>query len=128
MDWARCTFLSVFGFLFLNRSVSLEMESSTVVSSSINNGNSGINYSSIRDSALSPSSAGLSASPPVFVEDDAAISVAAGLAKEAALLFQSGKFVECITVLNQLLQKKEGDPKVRLNFVAFLVIFLSNCS
>ncbi|KAA8522988.1 hypothetical protein F0562_009411 [Nyssa sinensis] len=44
-------------------------------------------------------------------DDDIILSVTAGLAKEASLLFHSGKFAECIDVLNQLLQKKEDDPK-----------------
>lgn len=44
-------------------------------------------------------------------EDDGAV-LAEGLAKEAAVLFQSGKFAECLRILNQLLQKKEDDPKV----------------
>lgn len=48
-------------------------------------------------------------------EDDGSLSVTAALAKEAALLFQSGKFADCRKVLNQLLQKKEGDPKVLHN-------------
>ncbi|KAL6586036.1 hypothetical protein OROMI_002680 [Orobanche minor] len=46
------------------------------------------------------------------VEDDRALSVAAGLAKEAALLFQAGKVVDCLRILYQLFQKKENDPKV----------------
>ncbi|KAL3629680.1 hypothetical protein CASFOL_026902 [Castilleja foliolosa] len=49
------------------------------------------------------------------VEDDSAISVVVGLAKEAALLFQAGKIVECLRILYQLLQKKENDFKVRHN-------------
>lgn len=49
-------------------------------------------------------------------EDDGSLSVTAALAKEAALLFQSGKFADCRKVLNQLLQKKEGDLKVICNF------------
>ena len=49
-------------------------------------------------------------------EDDGSLTVTAGLAKEAALLFQTGKFVDCLKVLNQLLQKKEGDPKVIFDF------------
>ncbi|EYU18247.1 hypothetical protein ABFS82_10G110900 [Erythranthe guttata] len=48
-------------------------------------------------------------------EDDGALLVAAELSKEAALLFQTGKFVECLRVLNQLLQNKEDDPKVHHN-------------
>lgn len=45
-------------------------------------------------------------------DDDGVLSVTALLAKEAFVLFQSDKFSECVDVLNQLLQKKEGDPKV----------------
>ena len=45
-------------------------------------------------------------------DDDGVLTVAAALAKEAGLSFHSGKFVECMDVLNQLLQKKEDDPKV----------------
>ncbi|KAH6779274.1 hypothetical protein C2S52_010511 [Perilla frutescens var. hirtella] len=44
-------------------------------------------------------------------EDDGAL-FAESLAKEAAVLFQSGKFADCLRILNQLLQKKEEDPKV----------------
>ncbi|MCD7466472.1 hypothetical protein HAX54_003221 [Datura stramonium] len=54
-------------------------------------------------------------STPTAVEDDGALSVTSGLAKEAALLFQSGKHEDCVRVLYQLLQKKEGDPKVLHN-------------
>ncbi|KAL1554844.1 CCR4-NOT transcription complex subunit 10-like isoform X2 [Salvia divinorum] len=46
------------------------------------------------------------------VEEDITLTV---LAKEAALLFQAGKFLDCLRVLNQLLQKKAGDPKVLHN-------------
>ncbi|KAK2988125.1 hypothetical protein RJ640_017457 [Escallonia rubra] len=45
-------------------------------------------------------------------DDDGSLSVTAALAKEAALLFQSGKFADCLKVLLQLLHKKEADPKV----------------
>uniref|UniRef100_A0A2N9FUM3 Uncharacterized protein n=1 Tax=Fagus sylvatica TaxID=28930 RepID=A0A2N9FUM3_FAGSY len=44
-------------------------------------------------------------------EDDAVLSVAAALAKDAALHFQSAKFAECVEVLNQLFLKKQDDPK-----------------
>ncbi|MQM06702.1 hypothetical protein Taro_039526 [Colocasia esculenta] len=48
------------------------------------------------------------------VDEDAGAMVAAcGLARDAALLFQGGRFAECVEVLNQILQKKEDDPKVR---------------
>lgn len=45
-------------------------------------------------------------------EDDGALLVAAGRAKEAAMLFQNGKYLDCLRILNQLLQKKDGDLKV----------------
>ncbi|KAA8535153.1 hypothetical protein F0562_030156 [Nyssa sinensis] len=61
------------------------------------------------------------------VDDDGVLSVNAGLAKEAGLLFQSGKFVECIDELNQLLQKKEGDPKI-LHNIAITEYFRDGCS
>ncbi|CAA2939105.1 Hypothetical predicted protein [Olea europaea subsp. europaea] len=47
----------------------------------------------------------------VVSEDDGSLSIAAGLAKEAGLLFQVRKYVDCLRVLNQLLQRKEDDPK-----------------
>ncbi|XP_047943285.1 CCR4-NOT transcription complex subunit 10-like isoform X2 [Salvia hispanica] len=49
------------------------------------------------------------------VEVDSTLTVAAELAKEAALLFQAGNFVDCLRVLNQLSQKKADDPKVLHN-------------
>lgn len=56
----------------------------------------------------------------VAVEEDSTLSLVAGLAKEAALLFQAGKFLDCLRVLHQLLQKKADDPKVILfNFFQF---------
>lgn len=60
---------------------------------------------------------------PTAVEDDGAMSVNSGLAKEAALFFQSGNYADCVRVLYQLLQKKEGDPKVTKS-VFFLFLFL----
>lgn len=48
------------------------------------------------------------------VEEDGALSVTAALAKEAAALFQSGRYSECVEVLNQLSQLKEDDAKVTL--------------
>lgn len=53
-------------------------------------------------------------------EDDGHLSVAAALAKDAAALFQSRRYAECVEVLNQLLQKKEDDPKVGLCALFFL--------
>ncbi|CAK9141236.1 unnamed protein product [Ilex paraguariensis] len=60
-------------------------------------------------------------------EDDGALSVTAGLAKEAVLLFQSGKFADCIKVLNQLLEKKKNDPKI-LHNIATVECFQNGCS
>ncbi|KAJ6807816.1 CCR4-NOT transcription complex subunit 10-like [Iris pallida] len=40
-----------------------------------------------------------------------------GLAKEAEALFRSGRFAECVEVLNRLLAKKDGDPKVLHNII-----------
>ncbi|KAF3453746.1 hypothetical protein FNV43_RR04187 [Rhamnella rubrinervis] len=59
-------------------------------------------------------------------EDDAVLSAAA-LAKDAALLFQSGKFSECVEVLNQLLQIKPDDPKV-LHNIAIAEYSRDGCS
>lgn len=64
---------------------------------------------------------------PTAVEDDGAMSVNSGLAKEAALFFQSGNYADCVRVLYQLLQKKEGDPKVTKSvffFFCFCGIFI----
>ncbi|KAG6414232.1 hypothetical protein SASPL_126950 [Salvia splendens] len=49
-----------------------------------------------------------------------------GLAKEAAVLFQSGMFADCLRVLNQLLQK-EDDPKMRHN-IAIAESLQGGCS
>ncbi|CAK9329638.1 unnamed protein product [Citrullus colocynthis] len=61
------------------------------------------------------------------VEDDGALSITAALAKEAASLFQSGKYAGCVEVLNQLLQKKEDDPKV-LHNIAIAEYLRDGCS
>ncbi|XP_073132080.1 uncharacterized protein [Henckelia pumila] len=60
-------------------------------------------------------------------ENDSALSVAAGLAKEAALLFQAGKYVDCLRILNQLSQKKERDPKI-LHNIAIVENIQDGCS
>lgn len=60
-------------------------------------------------------------------DDDAVLSAAAALAKDAALHFQSSKFAECVEVLNQLLLKKEHDPKV-LHNIAIAEYFRDGCS
>ncbi|CAK8563455.1 unnamed protein product [Lathyrus sativus] len=49
------------------------------------------------------------------------------LAKDAAMHYQSGKFVECLEVMNQLLQKKPEDPKV-LHNIAIAEFFRDGCS
>lgn len=56
--------------------------------------------------------AAVSAGKDGSAEEDGLLSVTAGLAKEAAVLFQNRRYTECIDVLKQLLQKKEDDPKV----------------
>ncbi|KAK1417228.1 hypothetical protein QVD17_26353 [Tagetes erecta] len=43
------------------------------------------------------------------------ISVTQTLAKEAYVLFQLGKYVDCLKVLNRILEKKPDDPKVLHN-------------
>ncbi|KAL1547953.1 CCR4-NOT transcription complex subunit 10-like [Salvia divinorum] len=58
--------------------------------------------------------------------DDGALFLE-GLAKEAAVLFQSGKFADCLRILDQLLQKKENDPKVFHN-VAIAESLQDGCS
>ncbi|XP_059286481.1 uncharacterized protein LOC132039938 [Lycium ferocissimum] len=63
----------------------------------------------------------------VAAEDDGALSVTSGLAKEAAVLFQSGKYTDCVRVLYQLLHKKQADPKV-LHNIAIAVNFQDGCS
>ncbi|EXB39016.1 hypothetical protein L484_011176 [Morus notabilis] len=79
-----------------------------------------------RDSSSS-SSAAANREGPSAAEDEAVLSVAAALAKDAALHFQSGKFAECVDVLNQLLLKKPDDPKV-LHNIAITEYFRDGCS
>ncbi|XP_047168968.1 CCR4-NOT transcription complex subunit 10 isoform X2 [Vigna umbellata] len=59
--------------------------------------------------------------------EDGVFTVAVALAKDAALHFQSDKFAECVEVLNQLLQKKQDDPKV-LHNIAIAEFFRDGCS
>ncbi|KHN03608.1 CCR4-NOT transcription complex subunit 10-like isoform X2 [Glycine soja] len=59
--------------------------------------------------------------------EDGVFTVVVALAKDAALHFQSGKFAECVEVLNQLLQKKQDDPKV-LHNIAIAEFFRDGCS
>ncbi|MED6191341.1 hypothetical protein PIB30_115436, partial [Stylosanthes scabra] len=67
-----------------------------------------------RDSSTSPSSTAANRDASSVTDaDDAVFTVTVALAKDAALHFQSGKFADCVDVLNQLLQKKQDDPKVQ---------------
>ncbi|GAB2289178.1 hypothetical protein Dimus_023481 [Dionaea muscipula] len=63
----------------------------------------------------------------VAAEDDGVLSVASSLGKEAAALFQSRKYGECVDVLNQLLQKNPDDTKV-LHNIAIAEFFEEGCS
>ncbi|XP_020979648.1 uncharacterized protein LOC107640690 isoform X2 [Arachis ipaensis] len=81
-----------------------------------------------RDSSTSPSSTAANRDASSVTDaDDAVFTVAVALAKDAALHFQSGKFAECVDVLNQLLQKKQDDPKV-LHNIAITEFFRDGCS
>ncbi|ONK70336.1 uncharacterized protein A4U43_C05F32680 [Asparagus officinalis] len=66
-------------------------------------------------------------SSPAAGEDERSSPVTHALAKEAEALFSSGKFSECVEVLNQLLAKKEGDPKV-LHNLAVAEYFRDGCT
>ncbi|MCI58457.1 CCR4-NOT transcription complex subunit 10-like, partial [Trifolium medium] len=48
-------------------------------------------------------------SPSSATEPDDAVFA---LAKDATVHYQYGNFVECVHVMNQILQKKPKDPKV----------------
>ncbi|PKA59185.1 hypothetical protein AXF42_Ash001278 [Apostasia shenzhenica] len=50
-----------------------------------------------------------------------------GLAKEAEVMFQSRRFTECVEILNKLLQKKDGDPKI-LHNIAVAEYYRDGCS
>jgi CCR4-NOT transcription complex subunit 10 len=56
----------------------------------------------------SPSSTTNRDSPSSTEPDDAVFA----LAKDATVHYQSGNFVQCVHVMNQILQKKPKDPKV----------------
>ncbi|KAL4179836.1 hypothetical protein AMTRI_Chr13g89230 [Amborella trichopoda] len=60
-------------------------------------------------------------------DEDGNLSVTAGMAKEASILFQSRRYQECLDALNQLLQKKDGDLKVVHN-IAITEYFHNGCS
>ncbi|KAL5547770.1 hypothetical protein UlMin_003001 [Ulmus minor] len=80
-----------------------------------------------RDSSSSSSTASNRDGSSAGAEEDAVLSVTAALSKDAALHFQSGKFVESLEVLNQLLLKKADDPKVLHNIV-IAEFFRDGCS
>lgn len=62
---------------------------------------------------------------PLAVRDGSPEAAAmAELAKEAALLFQAGNFLDCLRVLNQLLQKKADDPKVIIEKNQLLLLII----
>ncbi|KAI4379491.1 hypothetical protein MLD38_005781 [Melastoma candidum] len=67
--------------------------------------------------------------PAAPTEEDGGVdaSVMSPMAKEAAMLFQSRKYSECLELLHQLLQKKTGDPKV-LHNIAIAEFFRDDCS
>ncbi|CAL0330478.1 unnamed protein product [Lupinus luteus] len=78
-------------------------------------------------SSSSPSSTANRDASSAAETDHGVFTVTVALAKDAALHFQSGKFAECIEVLNQLLQKKQHDPKV-LHNIAIAEFFRDGCS
>ncbi|KAF5934923.1 hypothetical protein HYC85_026052 [Camellia sinensis] len=65
-----------------------------------------------------------SSSSSPSAEDETVLSATAGL---ASLAFHSGKFSECVDILNQLLQNKGDDPKV-LHNIAIARYFQDGCS
>lgn len=79
-----------------------------------------------KDSSDSSSAASaLAGSKDGLANDEGNLSDADGLAKEAAFLFQNRRFQECVDVLNQLLEKKKGDAKVRL-IIFFMILRFCN--
>ncbi|KAK9282014.1 hypothetical protein L1049_004925 [Liquidambar formosana] len=75
---------------------------------------------------LSPSSSSTPSGDASSMDEDD-VSSTAGIAKEAACLFNSQRYAECIDVLNKLLQKKPNNPKV-LHNLAVAKYFLNGCS
>ncbi|KAF3777231.1 hypothetical protein EJ110_NYTH46225 [Nymphaea thermarum] len=59
------------------------------------------------DSTIVPSSSSPTTPSQSLLEEDGILSTASGMAKEAALLFQSHRYQECVDVLNQIFHKKE---------------------
>ncbi|MCL7050810.1 hypothetical protein MKW94_016425 [Papaver nudicaule] len=60
-------------------------------------------------------------------DEDGLITIRSGLAKDAALLFQSRRYSECLEILNQLSKKKQDDPKV-LHNIAVAEYFNGGCT
>ncbi|PRQ30357.1 hypothetical protein RchiOBHm_Chr5g0023731 [Rosa chinensis] len=59
---------------------------------------------------LSPSSTALNLDGS-SLEDDAVLFSTRAFALDALLQFQSGKFDQCLTALQECLKRKAGDPK-----------------
>lgn len=74
----------------------------------------------------SPSSTTNRDSPSAEV-DDGVLALTVALAKDAALHYQSGKFAECVDVMQHLLLNKPTDPKV-LHNTAIAEFFRDGCS
>ncbi|KAF8393157.1 hypothetical protein HHK36_021398 [Tetracentron sinense] len=79
------------------------------------------------DSRDSSSSVAASRDGSSSADEDGSFPVKSALARNAVFLFQSRRFTDCIDVLNQLLQRKEDDPKV-LHNIAVAESFLDGCS
>ncbi|KAI3970255.1 hypothetical protein MKX01_023902 [Papaver californicum] len=60
-------------------------------------------------------------------DEDGLITIRSGLAKDAALLFQSRRYSDCLEILNQLNKKKQDDPKV-LHNIAVAEYFNGGCT
>lgn len=74
----------------------------------------------------SPSSTTNRDSPSAEV-DDGVFALTVALAKDASLHYQSGKFAECVDVMQHLLLNKPNDPKV-LHNIAIAEFFRDGCS
>lgn len=74
----------------------------------------------------SPSSTTNRDSPSAEV-DDGVFALTVALAKDASLHYQSGKFAECVDVMQHLLLNKPNDPKV-FNLIQLIPIALISFS
>ncbi|KAL6221652.1 hypothetical protein ACLB2K_005048 [Fragaria x ananassa] len=75
-------------------------------------------------SSAAPNRDGSSSSSP---EDDAVLSSTRAFAQEALLQFQSGKFDQCLTALQECLKRKPGDPKI-LHNIGLAEFYRDGCS